>query len=94
MISDVRDNSHTKPSATGDHLFIQSSRDNADTDVVGQGDVIKNMDERKGRSGVDNSAEVRLFEDFILASNLVDVPCKDKRFSWYNGDGSAMSRID
>ncbi|XP_058742006.1 uncharacterized protein LOC131614440 [Vicia villosa] len=31
---------------------------------------------------------------FILDMNLVDVPCVGGRFSWFNGKGNAMSRLD
>lgn len=56
--------------------------------------VTKNSSERKGRMRreVDNGTD--LFCKFIDDSYLVDVSCKGKKYSWYSGNGSAMSRID
>ncbi|XP_058775098.1 uncharacterized protein LOC131649352 [Vicia villosa] len=55
---------------------------------------IKNSRERKGRADRVFSKEDELFADFILLSNLMDVPCKGKKFSWFSGDGRSKSRID
>lgn len=48
--------------------------------------TIKNRRERKGRSRIKNSVDMKPFGDFIEDCNLLDVPFKGKLFSWYNGD--------
>ncbi|XP_058784155.1 uncharacterized protein LOC131658925 [Vicia villosa] len=55
---------------------------------------IKNSSERKGRDLSMNHKEEELFSEFIDKTLLVDNPCKGKKFSWFGGDGKAMSRID
>ncbi|KAI5430646.1 hypothetical protein KIW84_035018 [Lathyrus oleraceus] len=50
--------------------------------------------ERKGISNNFNIREAEDFEGFISSMNLVDVPMINKRFTWYNLDGSACSRLD
>ncbi|CAK8537008.1 unnamed protein product [Lathyrus sativus] len=37
---------------------------------------------------------MELFGNFINESGLIDVPCKGKKFTWYNSNGNSMSRID
>lgn len=43
-----------------------------------------------------NYGEWREFSKFIIESGLVDVdvPCKEKKFSWLSSDGRSKSRID
>ncbi|XP_058777373.1 uncharacterized protein LOC131651709 [Vicia villosa] len=53
----------------------------------------KNERERKG-CVVSRRSEMRYFSSLIEESNLVDLQCKGKRYSWYGGAGRAMSRID
>ncbi|XP_058741846.1 uncharacterized protein LOC131614250 [Vicia villosa] len=62
--------------------------------MCGDFNAIKNCRERKGRSQNVNVNEMKAFGDFIENCNLVDVPCKGKRFTWYSGDGLSMSRLD
>ncbi|XP_058763563.1 uncharacterized protein LOC131637014 [Vicia villosa] len=62
--------------------------------IGGDFNAIKNNRERKGRAVGSYKKETELFADFILKSDLVDTPCKGKKFSWYSGDGKSMSRID
>ncbi|XP_058781622.1 uncharacterized protein LOC131655832 [Vicia villosa] len=62
--------------------------------IGGDFNAIKNDRERKGRSMVVNKKEVELFADFIFNSNLVDIPCKGRNFSWFSGYGKSTSRID
>ncbi|XP_058784973.1 uncharacterized protein LOC131659865 [Vicia villosa] len=56
--------------------------------------AVKNVNERKGSSGRYRVSEERDFLEFINLSNLVDVPSKGKKFTWFGGDGKAGSRID
>ncbi|XP_058783058.1 uncharacterized protein LOC131657708 [Vicia villosa] len=62
--------------------------------VGGDFNTIKHSRERKGRSSTANFSEWNAFADFIDDCNLIDVPCKGKRLSWYSGDGLSMSRLD
>ncbi|XP_058725587.1 uncharacterized protein LOC131596868 [Vicia villosa] len=62
--------------------------------IAGDFNAVKNGSERKGLSVVARSREWRDFSDFINLSNLIDVPSKGKKFSWFGGDGKAISRID
>ncbi|XP_058762681.1 uncharacterized protein LOC131636055 [Vicia villosa] len=60
----------------------------------GDFNAIKNCGERRGRRAMCNRKEADLFSEFISKSELVDVPCKGKKFSWFSGDGKSKSRID
>ncbi|XP_058733670.1 uncharacterized protein LOC131605315 [Vicia villosa] len=62
--------------------------------IAGDFNAVKNMNERKGGSGRYRAREAREFSDFISLSNLIDVPNKGKKFTWFGGDGKARSRID
>ncbi|XP_058751317.1 uncharacterized protein LOC131624383 [Vicia villosa] len=37
---------------------------------------------------------MKVFVEFIKDNKLIDVQCKGKTFSWFSGDGKAMSRLD
>ncbi|XP_058751701.1 uncharacterized protein LOC131624805 [Vicia villosa] len=56
--------------------------------------AVKCRNERVGRSLDSNSSEMREFSDFIEVSELVDVPCKGKKYSWFSGDGNSRNRIN
>ncbi|XP_058767474.1 uncharacterized protein LOC131641186 [Vicia villosa] len=75
-------------------VHVKSSFTDGNWIIGGDFKAIKNSSKRKGRMGreVDNGADH--FWKFIDDMDLVDVPCKGKRFSWYSGNGMAMSRID
>ncbi|XP_058741986.1 uncharacterized protein LOC131614421 [Vicia villosa] len=60
----------------------------------GDFNAIKNSRERKGRAVRAISKEDELFAEFILLSDLMDVPCKGKKFLWFSGDGRSKSWID
>ncbi|XP_058753873.1 uncharacterized protein LOC131627052 [Vicia villosa] len=62
--------------------------------IGGDFNSIKNCRERKGCSVVRSSCEWREFEEFIELSNLIDIPCKGKKYSWFSGDGRVSSIID
>ncbi|XP_058746651.1 uncharacterized protein LOC131619583 [Vicia villosa] len=62
--------------------------------IGGDFNATKSSSERKGRRNYEGDIGSDLFGGFIGESGLVDVPCKGKRFSWFSGDGRAMSRID
>ncbi|KAI5405937.1 hypothetical protein KIW84_052621 [Lathyrus oleraceus] len=60
--------------------------------VGGDFNTVRVKAERKGISNNFNLKEAEDFEDFISVMDLVDVPLINKRFTWYNLDGSACSR--
>ncbi|XP_058726722.1 uncharacterized protein LOC131598106 [Vicia villosa] len=62
--------------------------------IRGDFNAVKNQSERSGVSSRSNNLEWREFSDFIDKADLVDVPCKGKRISWFSGDGKSKSRID
>ncbi|KAI5436046.1 hypothetical protein KIW84_022476 [Lathyrus oleraceus] len=62
--------------------------------VGGDFNSVRVKEERKGISNNFNIKEAEDFEGFISSMNLVDVPMINKKFTWYNLDGSACSRLD
>ncbi|XP_058785271.1 uncharacterized protein LOC131660131 [Vicia villosa] len=62
--------------------------------IAGDFNAVKNSREGKGSLGLNRSSEWRDFSEFISLSNLVDIPSKGKKFTWFGGDGKARSRID
>lgn len=50
--------------------------------------------ERKGVSVRSRRGEMLEFRNFIEDLNWVDVPSIGGIFTWFNGDGSSMSRLD
>ncbi|KAI5423367.1 hypothetical protein KIW84_046364 [Lathyrus oleraceus] len=62
--------------------------------VGGDFNTVRVKAERKGISNNFNIKEAEDFEDFISSMDLVDVSMINKRFTWYNLDGSACSRLD
>ncbi|KAI5437241.1 hypothetical protein KIW84_023385 [Lathyrus oleraceus] len=62
--------------------------------VGGDFNTVRVKTERKGISNNFNIKEAEDFEGFISSMNLVDVPMINKRFTWYNLDGSSCSRLD
>ncbi|XP_058775266.1 uncharacterized protein LOC131649524 [Vicia villosa] len=62
--------------------------------IGGDFNAVKNGRERRGRAVGVLKKEVELFTEFILMRGLVDIPCKEKKYTWFGGDGKAMSRID
>ncbi|CAK8541173.1 unnamed protein product [Lathyrus sativus] len=50
--------------------------------------------ERKRSSFSNKSMEMREFCEFIVDTNLVDVPITNNKFTWFGEDGLYMSRID
>lgn len=77
-----------------DLLELKKFYRNGEWIMGGDFNAIKNDRERKGRAVTINNKEADLFAEFILKSDMVDVPCKGKIFSWYIGDGNSKSRID
>lgn len=53
-----------------------------------------NKEERLGVGSVINRRDMENFKGFINDMGIVDVPCVGGKFTWYNSNGKAMSRLD
>ncbi|GAU49774.1 hypothetical protein TSUD_141640 [Trifolium subterraneum] len=62
--------------------------------VYGDFNSVQNGGERCGRGGGVVDAEADKFNEFILNSELIDLPLHGRRFTWSRSDGSSMSRLD
>src|SRR4051812_18423957 len=62
-------------------LELKEAFKDGDWIVGGDFNAIKNSRERKGRGLYVNNREMELFSEFIDKSELVDIPCKGKKFS-------------
>lgn len=62
--------------------------------ILGDFNSIKSRGERKGVDGNSRSDEIQSFGDFVAEAELVDLPLIGRKYTWYNPDGSAMSRLD
>ena len=62
--------------------------------VCGDFNAIRSMDERRSSRGVTVSQATPHFNDFIAENGLIDLPLCGRRFTWYKGDGTSMSRLD
>ncbi|GAU48137.1 hypothetical protein TSUD_293770 [Trifolium subterraneum] len=61
----------------------------------GDFNLISKVGERRGSSsGAWRQGEKIEFIQFIDALEVVDIPLKGKMFTWFNSDGSAMSRLN
>ncbi|GKU90659.1 hypothetical protein SLEP1_g4626 [Rubroshorea leprosula] len=60
--------------------------------IMGDFNTVRKAEERKGSSGV--TRDMREFDSFIQAMNLVDMPLVGRKFIWYQVRGNYMSRID
>ncbi|XP_058746325.1 uncharacterized protein LOC131619219 [Vicia villosa] len=68
----------------------------ADAEWVLAGDFnsVRNKTERKGKMSGGKNSETKSFNNFLDSINLIDVPCKGKKYSWFSGDNKSFSRID
>ncbi|XP_058783622.1 uncharacterized protein LOC131658332 [Vicia villosa] len=73
---------------------LKEEFDDGEWIIGGDFNSIKVRNERRGRVVAANYNEMNLFVSFIEESRLVDIPCKEKKFTWYSGDEMSMSRID
>ncbi|XP_058746989.1 uncharacterized protein LOC131619974 [Vicia villosa] len=62
--------------------------------LAGDFNAVASESERKGVSSGSRRAEEAGFSSFVESVDLVDLPCKGKRFTWYSGNGLSCSRID
>jgi hypothetical protein len=62
--------------------------------VCGDFNCVRVPEERKGRWTVFRQADANLFNNFIDDNFLIDLPICGRMFTWYQGDGVSMSRLD
>lgn len=62
--------------------------------VGGDFNFVVSNKERKFSLLVNMPYEMSLFSEFIEEVNLLDLPYKGNYFSWYNGNGKSMGRLD
>ncbi|CAJ2637710.1 unnamed protein product [Trifolium pratense] len=55
---------------------------------------ITKVGERRGSNGAGCQSERVEFAQFIDAFEVVDIPLMGKKFTWFNSDGTVMSRLD
>lgn len=56
--------------------------------------MVFSRDERLGVGDHNSSRNMVAFRVFIEDMDLVDVPCVGGRYTWFRGNGKAMSRLD
>ncbi|CAJ2642053.1 unnamed protein product [Trifolium pratense] len=62
--------------------------------ICGDFNAVRQPDERRSSRGSQRSADIVPFNHFIDANNLIDLPLIGRKFTWFKGDGLAMSRLD
>lgn len=65
--------------------MLKNNNVNGEWVICGDFNAIKNQRERKRKTERDRSGDTKTFDNFIIESNLVDIPCKGKSFTWYSG---------
>ncbi|GKV49720.1 hypothetical protein SLEP1_g56454 [Rubroshorea leprosula] len=60
--------------------------------LVGDFNMVKNVEEKVGSKAV--TIEMREFNNFIMESELIDIPLMGRKYTWYQSSGNLMSRID
>lgn len=56
--------------------------------------VVKKDGERNGTNVCINMLELNDFNEFIDYCDLIDVLAFGNKFTWFNNEGSSMSRLD
>jgi len=62
--------------------------------VCGDFNEIRCLEERRSLRGEGAVAATHFFNRFIDDNELIDLPLCGRKYTWYKGDGSCMSRID
>ncbi|PNX63799.1 cysteine-rich receptor-like protein kinase, partial [Trifolium pratense] len=62
--------------------------------VCGDFNAVKLVDERRSSRGGHRSLDHVPFARFIEDNTLIDLPLIGRKFTWFKGDGSSMSRLD
>jgi len=74
---------------------IKSSSQEVFGCLCGDFNAIRSRDERRGSTNrVDYTSEIRGFNSFIDDNLLLDTPIVGKKYTWFNSNGLAKSRID
>jgi len=73
---------------------ILANFDGSNICVCGDFNVVLGSEERRSVTSYNSLEGVYSFNNFIERSALVDLPLIGRQFTWYHGDGHAMSRID
>ncbi|GKV35275.1 hypothetical protein SLEP1_g43574 [Rubroshorea leprosula] len=60
--------------------------------LVGDFNTVKNVEEKVGSKVI--TIEMREFNNFIMESELIDIPLVGRKYTWYHSSGKLMSRID
>jgi hypothetical protein len=77
-----------------DLLNFKLNNDPGDWCLRGDFNSVMKTGERRGSSGTGSQIERSEFSHFSDVMELVDIPVMGKQFTWYNSDGTAMSRLD
>ncbi|XP_058726658.1 uncharacterized protein LOC131598027 [Vicia villosa] len=75
-------------------LFLKTIFLDGEWVLGGDFNAVCNRRERFGDSVLNSSKEWSEFEEFIRESEVEDVPCKGKKYTWFGGNGRSKSRID
>jgi exonuclease III len=62
--------------------------------IGGDFNSIMKSGERRGSSNAGSQAERAEFAQFSEVMEIIDIPVMGKKFTWFNSDGSVMSRLD
>ncbi|GAU50364.1 hypothetical protein TSUD_409370 [Trifolium subterraneum] len=62
--------------------------------VCGDFNAVRSIEERRSARAGSHSSDHIPFNRFIDDAVLIDLPLSGRKFTWYKGDGLAMSRID
>jgi len=62
--------------------------------ILGDFNAVRSIEERRGRTYATDYVAYAPFNQFIDGNFLIDLPLCGRSFTWYRGDGIAMSRLD
>ena len=62
--------------------------------VCGDFNEVRGSKERRSLKGDGAVNSTHFFNQFIVDNRLIDLPLCGRKFTWYKGDGSSMSRIE
>ena len=77
-----------------DLLNYKSASGSDDWYIVGDFNTVLHTEERLGKRINNINRECKDFKIFVLDMNLIDLPSVGGRFTWFNGSGMAMSRLN
>jgi exonuclease III len=60
----------------------------------GDFNAVTTAGERRGSNGTCSQVERAEFGNFIDAIEVIDIPMAGKKFTWFNSEGTVMSRLD